>query len=261
MSVDSIERPVQWSNLKTQDFAADARERCVAILPIGSTEQHGPHLPVQVDTLLASEVGLRAARHAPASTPVLVLPPLWISLAEHHMGMGGSLTLDFATLHAFVRCVVMSLGRQGYRRVLLLNGHGGNIAALNTIVDLLTIETAVPVATATYWLAAGAAFGRILESQDNLLHACEAETSMLMHLRPDLVDMQAAQSVRAPMRGFLEPSGTHRWRPIEHWSCSGVVGAPQFASAEKGERLLNAAGETIAARISDGSIWSEEGAS
>lgn len=257
MNATSSERSYQWSDLKTQDFRVDERERCVAILPIGSTEQHGPHLPVQVDTLLATEIALRTARRSPEATPVLVLPPLWVSLAEHHMGMAGSLTLDFATLHAFVRCVVVSLKRQGYRRVLLLNGHGGNISALNTIVDLLTIETAVPVATATYWMVAATAFARILESQENLLHACEAETSMLMHLRPDLVDVHAAQSLRAPARGFLEPAGTHRWQPIGHWTCNGVVGVPHSASAAKGERLLDAAGEAIAARISDGSLWQE----
>jgi creatinine amidohydrolase len=257
MSAAANGRPVLWSDLKTPDFPAEARERCVVILPIGSTEQHGSHLPVQVDTLLASEVALRTARRVPASTPVLVLPPLWISLAEHHMGMAGSLTLDFATLHAFVRCVVVSLQRQGYRRVLLLNGHGGNISALNTIVDLLAIETSLPVASATYWMVAAAAFGRILTSQDNLLHACEAETSMLMHLRPDLVDASAARTVHAPARGFLEPLGTHRWRPIGHWSCSGVVGTPASASAAKGERLLDAAGEALAAAVSDGSLWPE----
>ena len=255
MSDPGVREAVLWHCLKTPEFDVDERERCVVILPIGSTEQHGPHLPVQVDTLLAAEVALRAARCAPASTPVLVLPALWVSLAEHHMAMAGSLTLDFDTLHAFVRCVVASLHRQGYRRVLLLNGHGGNISALSTIADLLAIETSMPVATATYWLVAASDFGRILESQDNLLHACEAETSMLMYLRPELVDAAAARSVQAPQRGFLEPAGTHRWRPIGHWSCSGVVGVPRLASAEKGACLLEAAARAVAACISDGSLW------
>lgn len=249
-------RQTRWEWLKSTEFDRAALARTVAVLPIGSTEQHGPHLPVEVDSLLVTEVARRAAERADA--PVLVLPTLWVSLAEHHMHNPGSLTLDFSTLLAFVRCVVRSLQRQGYRRVLLLNGHGGNIAALTVIVDLLGVELAMPLATATYWMVAAPAFSRILEGQPNLLHACEAETSMVMHLRPELVDAAAACSVDAPPTGFLQAGGMHRWRNMAHWSASGVVGTPHLASARKGALLLEAAADALAVHLGDERLWAPE---
>jgi creatinine amidohydrolase len=250
----------RWERLKTTEFDLTAVERTVAILPIGSTEQHGPHLPVEVDSLLVTEVARRAAGRAAdrAGAPVLVLPTLWVSLAEHHMHNAGSLTLDFATLLAFVRCVVRSLQRQGYRRVLLLNGHGGNMAALTVIVDLLSVELAMPLATATYWMVAAPAFSRILEGQPNLLHACEAETSMVMHLRPELVDAAAACSIDAPPTGFLQAGGMHRWRNMAHWSATGVVGTPHLASAHKGALLIDAAADALAAHLGDERLWERD---
>ncbi|WP_332751098.1 creatininase family protein [Hydrogenophaga sp.] len=258
MNGQPMAQPVQWSERRSPQFEPALRALTTVVLPIGSTEQHGPHLPVQVDTLLASEVAQRAAARTDPRAPMLVLPPLWVSLAEHHMRMAGTLTLDVPTMHAFIRCVVLSLQRQGYRRVLLLNGHGGNIAALSTIADQLAIETAMPVVAATYWLVAGDAFAPILQAQSGLLHACEAETSMLMHLRPDLVNLAAAGPIAARPSGFLEPAGTHRWRQIAHWSCDGIVGVPQQASAAKGERLLGAAVDALLACLAAPSFWSED---
>lgn len=247
----------QWSERNTLAFDQTQAASTVVILPIGSTEQHGPHLPVEVDSLLVTEVARRAAELSAASVPTLVLPTLWVSLAEHHMGHGGSLTLDFDTLLAFVRCIVRSLKRQGHERILLLNGHGGNMAALTLIVDILTRELDVPVATATYWVVAAEAFAGILQGQANLLHACEAETSMVMHLRPDLVDTAAARSLEAPATGFTLTGGIYRWRGMAHWSCSGVVGTPQLASAGKGERLLAAAGAALAGQLVGGQVWGD----
>ncbi len=247
----------QWVELKSTDFDRDLAHQTIAILPIGSTEQHGPHLPVQVDTLLATEVARETAKLCAPLNKVVVLPALWVSLAEHHMNFGGSLTLDYETFYAFIRCIVRSLSLQGYRRILILNGHGGNIAALTTIVDRLASEFRLPIASATYWDVASDAFGRILEDQTNLLHACEAETSLVMHLRPELVDSAAARSVTSPATGFLQPMGTHRWRDISHWSCSGVVGVPKSATSTKGRLLLDAACNALANRISKSEFWAE----
>lgn len=245
-----------WSTLRSPQFDRAAAARTVAVLPIGSTEQHGPHLPVHTDTLLAAEVAQRTAALCEPTLPVLVLPALWVSLAEHHMALPGTLTLDHETLLAFVRCIARSLVRQGHRRILLLNGHGGNIAALTAAVDRLSPEFPEAVlAVATYWNVAAEAFAEILQSQPTLLHACEAETSMLMHLRPHEVDARAAEAVSAPASGFLQPAGMHRWRPIGHWSCSGVVGNPRRATAAKGRQLLDAAAAALAERLRDEEFW------
>jgi creatinine amidohydrolase len=245
---------VSWSRLKATEFPP-VPKHAVVILPIGSTEQHGPHLPVDVDSRLAAEIATRTAQIVTKQQPVLVLPTLWVSLAEHHMNFGGTLTLDFATFSAVLRCIVRSLSRHGFSRIMLLNGHGGNIAALTIIADELSREFNLPLACVTYWDAARLEFAAILEKQPNLRHACEAETSMMMALAPTLVDAEEARTVDAPPEGLVSVGGVYRWRPMEDWTRSGVVGVPAVSSSEKGVRLLDAASEAIATRILDGSIW------
>lgn len=244
----------RWAHLKTTEFVSDCSQT-VVIVPIGSTEQHGPHLPVDVDSRLATEIAGRIAKLVSARTPILVLPTLWVSLAEHHMNFAGTLALDFATLRAVLNCVVGSLAKHGYSKILLLNGHGGNTAALAVVADELSRRREIPLASVTYWDAASTAFASILDGQTNLRHACEAETSMVLAIAPHLVDVAEAQRVEAPRDGLGPIGGVVRPRRIEEWSPSGVVGTPALATAEKGDLLLNAAADAIAGRILDGSIW------
>lgn len=244
---------VLWNDLKAKELVALARQDPIVILPIGSTEQHGPHLPVQVDALLVSEVARRAAERMPV--PALVMPVIWTGLAEHHMNFGGTVTLDYAVFHALIRQVCRSIARHGVSRIALLNGHGGNIVALQVMAGELAMEVPAVVAVATYFLLAQQPFAAILERQDGVRHACEAETSMMLALRPDLVDQTAMRSVDAPADG-LSSEGFHRWRPIEHWSTSGVIGHPAAASAEKGEKLLEAAAGVVATELAKNSLWS-----
>jgi len=243
---------IEWSRLKAADINALAARDAVVIVPVGSTEQHGPHLPTQVDSLLVGEIARRAARLAVANTPVVVAPTVWSGLAEHHMSLGGTLSLDFATF--------LALLRQGFRRILLLNGHGGNIAALTVVVNELAVELSAPIATTSYWPLASEAFGRILERQKNVRHACEAETSMLLALAPDLVDMaRAADAVGPTSRELAEVVGTeavHRWRSFKSRTHHGVIGDPRTASAAKGERLLAAAADAVAKVVVNDEFWS-----
>lgn len=245
----------QWDALRAPQFRIESASRDIAIVPIGSTEQHGPHLPVMVDSRLVGEVAQRAASLTTGGALVLVTPVLWVSLAEHHMVFPGTLTLDFDTFRAVLRCLVESLAKQGFRRILLLNGHGGNIAALSIIVDALSHDLNVPVMTATYWNIAAHEFGDILDGQQNLLHACEAETSMMMALHPELIDQAAAATVAAPTGGFGDIRGAHRARSMAEISSTGVVGTPRLATREKGEALLEAASCALAVRMSDDTWW------
>lgn len=247
-------RSVLWNELRAADLMAIAGADPVVIVPIGSTEQHGPHLPVQVDSLLVSEVARRAAERM-GPEPALVMPVLWIGLAEHHMNHGGTVTLDFQTFHAAIRHICLSLTRQGIRRIALLNGHGGNIVGLQVVAGELAAEIEGVVAVATYFQLAQQDFAAILTSQDGVRHACEAETSMMLALRPDLVDQEAMKVVDAPAKG-LSSDGFHRWRPIDYWSATGVIGFPATASAEKGERLLEAAAKVVARNLQEPSLWS-----
>ena len=144
-------RTIEWARLRADELRQCADEDAIVIVPIGATEQHGPHLPVMVDHRLAHEVAVRAARLVAMHEPIVVTPVIPFGMSEHHISLGGTLTLDFATMQAVVRCVCESAIRQGFRRLFILNGHGGNIAALETIVTELTVAHRLPIACSTYW--------------------------------------------------------------------------------------------------------------
>ncbi len=247
---------VEWINLKAKQLRElGATGTTIAMVPVGSIEQHGPHLPVQVDALLVGEVARRAARLVAQTDPIVVVPTIWSGLAEHHMSLGGTLTLDLPTFHALIRCVVTSLVRNGFRKIVLVNGHGGNMTGLNAIVGNLSVEHSLPIALTTYWVAAEAEFARILEAQTTVKHACEAETSMVLALRPDLVSMELLDGVDVPAEWAGGQADVFVFRSVGSWSPSGVAGVPSAATAEKGERLLNAAASAIAARLRGGELW------
>ena len=226
------------------------------LVPVGSTEQHGPHLPVQVDALTSGEICLRAARLVSKEQPVVVTPTVWTGLAEHHMDFGGTFTLDFDTFRALLACICESLTRHGFRRIFLLNGHGGNIAALNTIVQKLSQELEAPICTATYphLDAVAEKYGQILERQRNVQHAGEAETSMMLELVPDLVDQQAADEA-VEVRADWKEGGVFRLRTFSQVTENGYIGAPASADAEKGRQLLDAAAEGLADTLLNGGLW------
>ena len=100
---------MEWNRLRAPQLRALAQEDCLVILPVGSTEQHGPHLPVQVDALLATEVSLGAASRFNPPGKAIVAPTVWCGLAEHHMDLGGTFTLDHSTYHALIRCLCRSI--------------------------------------------------------------------------------------------------------------------------------------------------------
>ena len=149
--------------------------------------------------------------------------------------------------------------RHGFRRILLLNGHGGNTAALTVVINELATELDAPIATTTYWPLAKEQFANILERQKTVRHACEAETSMLLALAPDLVDRaRAADAVGPTERELAEVAGTdavHRWRSFKSRTHHGAIGDPRVASAEKGERLLDAAADAVGRIVANADIW------
>jgi creatinine amidohydrolase len=158
-----------------------------------------------------------------------------------------------------LRGICRSLVRQGFSRILLLNGHGGNVAALTVVVNELGVELNKPIATTTYWPLAREEFAKILERQTTVRHACEAETSMLLALAPDLVDVaKAAEAVGPTERELVEVTGTdaaYRWRSFKSRTRHGAIGDPRAASAEKGERLLDAAAKAVARLVSSREFW------
>ncbi|MBA52318.1 MAG: creatininase [Acidimicrobiaceae bacterium] len=249
---------MEWANLKAHELRALAADDAVVIAPVAAMEQHGPHLPVQVDSRLATEVSHRAAEKAHDEQATVVLPVVWAGLSEHHMPFGGTITLDYETLLSMFRCIVDSVQRHGFNKVVILNGHGGNIDACKMIAQSLSLELdEVTVVAATYWLEAASRLALILEDQSNVLHAGEAETSMMMQLEPNLVDDSDLASHRTPadLSFLLAGEGSFRWRDLAAVTPNGVLGDPTSANAAKGELLLEAASDAIADLITNPATW------
>lgn len=251
---------IEWRNLRADQLREKARQNAIVILPIGSIEQHGPHLPVEVDSRLGEAVGQHTARKITArGQPALVLPMLWTGLSEHHMSFGGTITLSLPTFTALVEDICVSILRHGFTRIVLLNGHGGNENALRNITDELTPKLRVPLVQFTYWYAAAEPIAEILETQTVLSHACEAETSMMMALRPELVATDRIPLAKSNHTSGIEEfvgTGVYRWRSIGSRSASGVIGNPEAATKEKGHRLLDAISTTLAEKLTKPELWS-----
>ena len=251
---------IEWARLRASELAGLAARDAIVIVPIGSTEQHGPHLPTQVDARLVAEVAHRAARRMTARQPTIVTPTIPFGMSEHHMSLNGTITLDYATMAGVLSCVCHSIVRDGFRRIFILNGHGGNTDGIYTFIAEFTVRHRVPLAGGTYWNIAQAEIGRILERQSALLHACEAETSMMLALAPELIDRDALADACGDLIPGLSAipgvnAGIYRWRQLASRSRSGVIGEAAAGSGEKGERLLEAIASAVAAALLEDALF------
>ena len=244
----------EWARLRADELRKYAQDDTVVILPVAALEQHGPHLPVMVDSRLAEEVSKRTASLGRAKgIPIITLPVVWHGLSEHHMPFGGTVTLTSNTFFLIVRDLIKSISRHGFSKFLILNGHGGNITAAEVCAQDISMELSLPIVAATYWLEAADRFAKILETQTNVMHACEAETSMMMALEPNLVVDSLLNEAKGPMKlDFLNAGkGSYRWRSLTHVTSNGVIGDPSHSSSAKGEQLLREASQAIFELICD----------
>jgi creatinine amidohydrolase len=207
---------------------ADERDRgaAVALLPVGSLEQHGPYLPLTTDTVIACTI----AREIAAAHPVRLLPPVTISCSHEHARWPGTVSISSATLASVVRDVAASLRAGGTASLVVVNGHGGNYVLGNVVQEAGGGMALFP--TVHEWLVAHAAAG-LETSLDSDMHAGELETSILLHAHPRLVrsGYEAADHL-ADDRRLLLTLG------LGAYTESGVVGRPSLASAGKGRALL-----------------------
>lgn len=250
---------VQWNRLTAAELSALAARDAIVLLPIASTEQHGPHLGTGVDMFLGAEGCRRVAEKVSAQRPCVVAPPVWMGLAEHHVAFGGTFTLPFPVWHGLLRELCRSILRAGFKKILLVNSHGGNIAGLNALTVDLTRELDAPIATTTLYAIAHetGAYANILEDQKTVMHACEAETSMMMVVAPDCVRMDLVIEAKGPdtsHAGALART-LHTWRSFKDLTPTGVIGDARRATREKGEKLLDAAASALAERLIAGEPW------
>lgn len=252
---------MRWEDMTSPEIGALDRKRTVVILPIGSVEQHGNHMPVGTDTLLAQAVSLAAAERDPE---IAVMPPPWYGFSAHHMRFAGSVTLRAETLMAVVEDIVASVVSHGFRRILVVNGHGGNGGVIDVLGSTLGHKHygAARIAALTYFTLAREAITRLRTSASGGMgHACEFETSMVQHIRPDLVKMERAETTypdpgsRYLTTDLLGSSAVRVYHDFADLSPTGTLGDPSLASPEAGEAFFKAVVAELNAFIADFRGW------
>ena len=235
---------MKWSSLRRGELDAMDR-RTPVILPVGATEQHGGHLPLGTDSMILDAVIGRL--DSALNGRLLILPSQQIGLSEHHMKFPGTLTLTHETLRCCVFELADSVIRHGFRRLVLLNGHGGNQAILAVLGEQIGQRwPEVECLVTSWWAAAAERLKRLQEGPiGSVGHACEFETSILQAIAPELVDMSLAEDggiqhrVESMWFDMLHGPAATCYRPFDVLSQSGVFGKPSLASAEKGRRILD----------------------
>ena len=230
----------RWDEMTAGDFAG-VTERSVIVLPVAATEQHGPHLPTGTDAFILDGL-LRAAARIAAPVRGFVLPLQAIGWSPEHGGLPGTLSLDAELLAAAWVAIGRWAARAGARRLLILNSHGGNPPAIAQAALRLRTEDGLFVVT-IHWEA--------LARPDELApaeapapdwHAGWIETSVMLHLRPDLVAMDRAAAGTWNHPAGLPPDGPAPWAWMTtDISSNGVIGDPRFASADLGATLVGRA--------------------
>jgi creatinine amidohydrolase len=241
-------RPLRYERLTWPEVRRAAAEDRVALIPVATLEEHGPHLPVDTDLRIATEVCGRAADEAPDE--IVLLPPIPHGYDPHHMDFPGAISIGWDTFTRYCTDVGLSLAHHGFRRMLYLNAHGSNQNLVEMAARLVMVERPEVLAAAAFYLSSPegmAVIEQVRESdRGGLAHACELETSIYLAIDPEAVDMSKAVDERS------YPEGANAWldwsdgplKLMPWWSSfsrTGVQGDPTKATAEKGKSLLDAA--------------------
>ncbi len=227
----------------TRTGAADASTR-VSVLPVGSTEQHGPHAPLGTDWLSADAVARAGVKRYPGEA--VIAPVIPIGIAAEHRQFAGTLWVTDDTFRAYVRETIESLASHGWDRIVVVNGHGGNVPALREICGQVTRDETAYAVQFT-WFDAVDIDDVALPTETSMGHGGSVETSLLRHLRPDLVDETAFEQAREGGTGDWGEwqSGVNLTYDSAEFTESGVVGDPGKSSAAVGEQLLDAAADSL----------------
>jgi creatinine amidohydrolase len=253
---------VRLAEYSWPEVATLIAEDPVAIIPVGAFEQHGHHLPLMVDAELAGTVALRAAEQATArGARCVVTPTVWSGYSPHHMDFPGSVTLDDAVFGQMVGQIARSLAHHGFRRIVILNGHGGNANILKNLTQTLYYDHGLRTHFASYWDFALPALAAWRQSAPGgIMHACEMETALMLAVRPGLVRMDKAQDHRLDRSRYfaadlLSGGPVASAASFRELSPTGVIGAPTLATAERGAVLLDAMVGAVADFLLDFAGW------
>jgi creatinine amidohydrolase len=249
-----------WSQLGTRDFGTLDPAATVAVLPLGATEQHGPHLPLGVDSTLVDGIVAAAVPLLPAELPVLFLPTQRIGFSPEHARFPGTLTLSSRTLIRLWSEIGASVARAGVRKLVLFNAHGGHAGPMDVVARELRVAHRLIVYSASWFnLPLDEAFARFDADERRFgVHAGEIETSMMLALAPAEVNMGAARDFGSASRRRARDypilgngrSAKLGWA-MEDYNPEGAAGNAAAATAGKGRALVDAAAAQLALLLAE----------
>lgn len=254
---------MRYGDCRWVDIDALDKEGVAVVCPIAALEQHGHHLPLLTDTYLATEVAERVEGALPEK--VLLTPTLWVGASDHHLDFPGTVSLPNSLYVEVIKNVVRCFVSAGFRRILLLNGHGGNIAPGTVAITELANQSdevdGLLLALSSYWDLAGFSSETTSLETPMVSHACEYETSMMLVVNGETVHPEEARAgdpvidtpfYHSELGGRATVAGRfHRLSP------TGAMGSPELATPEKGEELLTLATAEVVKFIEEFLGWDQ----
>ncbi len=258
-----------WADLTTQDFArlisSGEAAQTIAVLPVAATEQHGPHLPLNVDTVLVDGVVAAALPHLASTTKVLFLPTQAIGLSPEHAAFPGTLTLRAETILRLWTDIAESVAAAGIKKLLIFNSHGGQVSVMDLVARDLRARMGLLVYSASWFNLPlldekGQDVNQLFSADEHRfgIHGGAIETSMMLALAPHQVNMALAQNFHSSAQDRAQKfavlgngkSAKLGWQ-MQDYNASGAVGNAAAASAEKGQALVDAAGRRLALLLAE----------
>jgi creatinine amidohydrolase len=250
-----------WADLSTRDFARLDAVRTIAVLPVAAIEQHGPHLPVSVDTVLVDGVVAAALPHLAADLPVLFLPTQAVGLSPEHQRFPGTLTLSAETVIRLWTEIGESVARAGIKKLVLFNSHGGQVSVMDIVARDLRARLDLLVYSVNWFnLPLGPEVDSLFSAEEHRfgIHAGEIETSMMLALSPGQVDMAQAKNFasssqqRAQKFSILGNGKSAKlgWQ-MQDYNPAGAVGNAAAATADKGRAVVQTAGRALAQLLTE----------
>ncbi len=243
------------TELKYPEVEKLCKKGAIAVLPVAAHEQHGAHLPIGTDSIILEGVMAAFADEMRKGPDVVVLPPVLVGKSNEHMSFSGTMSLSFETLAALVRDMARSASHHGFKKLALFNSHGGNTDVLNAVARDIRDDFGIVPFVIDWWFTDFWAelLKDVQESpRDGVFHACELETSLILALRPELVDMSKAVCTFPPEQ-MRHNKYVTVFGPVNMgWVTSditktGVIGDATKGTAEKGFKMLDFAARKLAA--------------
>jgi creatinine amidohydrolase len=243
-----------WAELGTRDFSALDPATAVAVLPLGATEQHGPHLPLGVDSLLVDGIVRAALPVLAADLPVLFLPTQQIGLSPEHARFAGTLTLSAETLIRLWKEIGAGVARTGVRKLVLFNAHGGHTGAMDIVARELRNEHDLLVYSASWF---NLPLGEHAPGRFDV-HAGESETAMMLAVAPQLVEMAAAKNFASTSQDRAQSypllgngrSAKLGWA-MQDYNAEGAAGNAAAATPQQGQALVQACARQLALLLAE----------